>query len=67
MKIKITTSCSGLNFSYSAGEIAEVKKDLGDELVAVGFAEEIKEVKPSVKKEAKPKAENKDGDENAVT
>lgn len=45
MKIKVTTSCSGLRFSFHEGETVDVDKTLGQELINVGFAEEVKTVK----------------------
>ena len=40
MKIKITTSCSGLTFSFSEGQTVDVDKKIGEDLVQCGFAEE---------------------------
>ena len=40
MKIKITTSCSGLTFSFSEGQTVDVEKKIGEDLVQCGFAEE---------------------------
>ena len=40
MKIKITTSCSGLTFSFS-----DVEKKIGEDLVQCGFAEEVRDTK----------------------
>ena len=42
MKIKITTSCSGLTFSFSEGH---VDKKIGEDLVQCGFAEEVRDTK----------------------
>ena len=42
MKIKILTSCSGLNFSFVEGETTDVDAALGKDLVNAGYAEEIK-------------------------
>ena len=39
MKIKITTSCSGLTFSFSEGQTVDVDKKIGEDLVQCGFAE----------------------------
>ena len=39
MKIKITTSCSGLTFSFSEGQTVDVGKKIGEDLVQCGFAE----------------------------
>ena len=38
MKIKITTSCSGLTFSFSEGQTVDVDKKIGEDLVQCGFA-----------------------------
>ena len=54
MKIKVTTSCSGLSFSFAEGQIVDVDKKIGEDLVKCGFAEEIKAAK-SAKKDTKPK------------
>ncbi len=58
MKVKILVSCSGLKLSYSEGQIAEVDKDIGEDLVKVGFAEEIKDTaaveKADIPEKAKP-------------
>ncbi|MCH5186146.1 MAG: hypothetical protein J1F64_08490 [Oscillospiraceae bacterium] len=53
MKIKILKSCSGLNFSFIAGETADVDAALGKDLVKAGYAEEIK---AASKKDTKSKA-----------
>ena len=45
MKIKITTSCSGLTFSFSEGQIVDVDKKIGEDLVQCGFAEEVRDTK----------------------
>lgn len=58
MKIKILKGCSGLTFSFSQGETAEVTAELGRDLVNGGLAEEIKPT-PS-----KPKAGVKDNAES---
>ena len=42
MKIKITTSCSGLTFSFSEGQTVDVDKKIGEDLVQCGFAEEVR-------------------------
>ena len=47
MKIKVTTSCSGLTFSFSAGQIVDVDNKIGDDLIKCGFAEEIKSTRSS--------------------
>jgi len=68
MKIKVTTSCSGLTFSFSKGQTVDVDKKIGEDLVKCGFAEEIKSAK-SAKKEAKPKVnadENAGGDDDGT-
>ena len=62
MKVKILTSCSGLNFSFYEGQNAEVDTILAKDLIKAGYAEEIKDIKASnTKKESKPKQ----GDSNA--
>ena len=45
MKIKTTTSCSGLTFSFSEGQIVDVDKKIGEDLVQCGFAEEVRDTK----------------------
>lgn len=45
MKIKITTSCSGLTFSFSEGQTVDVGKKIGEDLVQCGFAEEVRDTK----------------------
>ena len=45
MKIKITTSCSGLTFSFSEGQIVDVDKKIGEDLVQCRFAEEVRDTK----------------------
>ena len=42
MKIKILTSCSGLNFSFIEGETKDVDAVLGKDLIKAGYAEEVK-------------------------
>lgn len=42
MKIKILTSCSGLNFSYKKGDVVEVNAEIGKDLVDGKLAEEVK-------------------------
>ena len=53
MKIKILTSCSGLDFSYAEGEKVDAKADIAKDLIKAGYAEEIK---VTAKKEAKPRS-----------
>ena len=67
MKIKITTSCFGTRFRYSAGEVAEVSDKLGKDLIAAGFATEIKSTKV-IKRDTKLKLseDSTDGDNNAA-
>ena len=67
MKIKITTSCFGTRFRYSAGDVAEVSDKLGKDLISAGFATEIKSTK-AIKRDAKSKLneDSMDGDNNAV-
>ena len=43
MKIKITTSCSGLTFSFSEGQTVDVDKKIGEDLVQCRFAEEVRD------------------------
>ena len=45
MKIKITTSCSGLTFSFSEGQTVDVDKKIGEDLVQCRFAEEVRDTK----------------------
>lgn len=45
MKIKITTSCSGLTFSFYEGQTVDVDKKIGEDLVQCGFAEEVRDTK----------------------
>jgi hypothetical protein len=54
LKIKILTGCTGVDFdgrdfSFDQGSEQTVKKDLGEDLIQAGHAEEIKG-KPSTKK-----------------
>ncbi len=42
MKIKILTSCAGLDFSYAAGETVDAPAGIGKDLIKAGFAEEVK-------------------------
>ena len=58
MKIKILTGCSGLTFSFSQGETAEVTAELGRNLVNGGLAEEIKTVSARTKAGVKDDAES---------
>lgn len=59
MKIKILTGCSGLTFSFSQGETAEVTAELGRDLVNGGLAEEIKTASARTKAGVKDNAESK--------
>ena len=59
MKIKILTGCSGLTFSFSQGETAEVTAELGRNLVNGGLAEEIKTASARTKAGVKDDAEAK--------
>lgn len=43
MKIKVLTSVSGINFSYSASDIVEVDDSLAKDFIDGGIAEEVKE------------------------
>lgn len=58
MKIKILTGCSGLTFSFSQGETAEVTAELGRDLVNGGLAEEIKTASARTKAGVKDDAES---------
>ena len=58
MKIKILTGCSGLTFSFSQGETAEVTAELGRDLVNGGLAEEIKAASARTKASVKENAES---------
>ncbi len=49
MKIKITTSCSGLTFSFYEGQTVDVDKKIGEDLVQCGFAEEVRDTKNNKK------------------
>ena len=51
MRVKITTSCFGKGFNYSARDVKDVTEKLGKDLISAGFASEIKSAKP--KKETK--------------
>lgn len=51
MRVKITTSCFGKGFNYSAGDVKDVTEKLGKDLISAGFASEIKSAKS--KKETK--------------
>ena len=59
MKIKILSGCSGLTFSFSQGETAEVTAELGRDLVNGGLAEEIKTASARTKAGVKDNAEAK--------
>lgn len=59
MKIKILTGCSGLAFSFSQGETAEVSAELGRDLIDGGLAEEIKPAPSKLKAGVKDNAELK--------
>nr|DAH06904.1 MAG TPA: hypothetical protein [Caudoviricetes sp.] len=71
MKIKVTTSCSGLTFSFTEGQIVDVNKKIGEDLVKVGFAEEIrtsKNISDTRRRVPKSEVEDKVGDgDNADT
>ena len=62
MKIKILTSCSGLEFSFAQGDIVETTDKIGKDLVKAKYAEEVKTV--SAKKQ---KTETVKGDMDAET
>ena len=59
MKIKILKGCSGLTFSFSQGETAEVSAELGRDLIDGGLAEEIKPAPSKLKAGVKDNAELK--------
>ena len=59
MKIKILIGCSGLAFSFSQGETAEVSAELGRDLIDGGLAEEIKPAPSKLKAGVKDNAELK--------
>ena len=42
MKIKILTSCSGLNFSFAPGQVTDTDSSLAKDLIKAGYAEEVK-------------------------
>ena len=46
MKIQITKSCAGLDFSYYEGEIADCDDTAAKDLISAGYAKEIKPAKP---------------------
>ena len=54
MKIKILTSCGGLDFSYAEGETVDAKTEVAKDLIKAGFAEEVK----GTAKKAKAKDED---------
>lgn len=58
-KIKVTTSCSGFNFSFQQGQSYDVEDYIADDLIAVGYAEAIIEKKPEA-----PAKEEKAGSES---
>ena len=53
MKIKILTSCSGLDFSYAEGETVDAKTEVAKDLIKAGFAEELKGGSAARKSKAK--------------
>lgn len=59
MKIKVTKSCFGTKFHYSAGDVVEVSEEHGTDLINCGFAEEIK---LRVKKDTKQKGIQENAD-----
>ncbi|MCP3738813.1 hypothetical protein [Rossellomorea sp. BNER] len=50
MKVKIKENIVGLDFSYTIGEEVNVKKELGNDLINAGYADEIKLIKKNTKK-----------------
>lgn len=56
MRVKFVKSpTAAFKLAYSAGEEADVKKTLGEELIADGYAIEVKsKAKPKSKPKAKP-------------
>ena len=53
MKIKITKSCTGHNFTFTQGETREVSDYIGNDLIGAGFAKAVVEAKPETKTETK--------------
>ena len=49
MKIKILTSCSGIDFSYFQGQTVETTSEIAKDLIESGYAEEIKTTKAGAK------------------
>lgn len=46
MKIQITKSCAGLDFSYYESEITYCNDTIAKDLISAGYAKEIKPAKP---------------------
>lgn len=42
MKIKILTSCAGINFSYASGQIVDAPDKIAKDLIKAGHAEGVK-------------------------
>lgn len=54
MKIKISASCAGPNFSFRAGEAVDVDAATAKDLIRAGYAEVVKEAKPHGKGDSPP-------------
>ena len=46
MKIQVLKSCAGINFAYYAGETVDAETSIAKDLIAAGYAEEVKPTKP---------------------
>ena len=46
MKIKILVSCSGGYFSFKQGDTVDATAEIAKDLIAAGYAEEVKTGKP---------------------
>lgn len=42
MKVKIKTSCAGVSFSYTSGQIIDVPDKIAKDLIKAGHAEGVK-------------------------
>lgn len=54
MKIKISASCAGPNFSFRAGEAVDADAAIAKDLIRAGYAEVVKEVKLHDKGDSPP-------------
>ena len=45
MKISILKSCAGLDFVYYVGETVDAETSIAKDLIAAGYAEEVKPTK----------------------